>query len=273
MHLYYPRSKVFLTCIYKNGSTSAKNFFGAFEMYLDESKLDIDDINNQVHPQLRYAEPPWKVHSDNELSKKYVVDHDIENNDVCSIVILRNPLERFSSFWFNKMVLMGEVTYFKMAMKFFPNSDIKSMDQIRESAKEFLKSSDFQEIFLTDIHLQPQHFSIQKNRAYNLYVETSLLGELPSILSEKFARYKILKHTVFPHFNSTLPEYMSKFYDQELVDVIERYYREDFDLLDLISFPSISKIETGISEPSFPIMEVINKQRTNNVLFLLPSIL
>jgi hypothetical protein len=171
------------------------------------------------------------------------------------------------------MVLMGEVTYFKMAMKYFPNSDIKSMDQIRESAKEFLKSSDFQEKFLTDIHLHPQHLSIQKNRAYNFYIETSELVALPSILSAKFDRYEILKHTMFPHFNSTLPEYISKFYDQELVDVIETCYRKDFELLDLINFSSISKIETETSEPNFPIMEVINKQRADNIFFLLPSIL
>jgi hypothetical protein len=258
--------------MYKNGSTSVKNFFGAFEKYLSDSNVNIENSNNLFHPNLTYVDPPWKIHSDNELSKKFIVDDDFEGDDVCSIVVLRNPLERFSSFWFNKMVLMGEVSYFKLATRYFPNSYIENMDQVRECAKQFLESSDFQERLTTDIHLHPQYLSIQHNRTYDFYIETSELNKIPLLLSEKFAKYEMLKHNTFPHFNSLVPEYSTTFYDEQLVDSIKLHYSEDFALLDFVNISSISKAETTNSE-NFPVMEEINKQRVNNLFYLLPSIL
>jgi hypothetical protein len=146
------------------------------------------------------------------------------------------------------------------------------MAQVRESAKLFLESSDFQERLTTDIHLLPQNLSIQHNRTYDFYIETSELNNLPLLLSEKFVKYEMLKYNTFPYFNSLTPEYSTTFYDEQLVDSIKLHYSEDFALLDFVNISSISKVETIISE-DFPVMKEINKQRINNLFYLLPSIL
>ena len=59
MDFYFPRSRIFLTAVHKSGSTSAMNFFGALEQYLDMSNLSIDQHSNEAEVELNYLDKWW----------------------------------------------------------------------------------------------------------------------------------------------------------------------------------------------------------------------
>ena len=234
MDFYFPRSRIFLTAVHKSGSTSAMNFFGALEQYLDMSNLSIDQHSNEAEVELNYLDKWWEVHSDNEIALKYIVESNFLSDGIaiCSIAIVRDPLERFSSFWFNKIALVRDSTYFEVAKKYFPNVEITSMESIRESAKAFLKSTEFTKRLLDDLHLRPQAASIQLNRKYDLVIETKQLSQIPQRLADKSSQFRFISESKFPHFNITEKELTDKFYDEELVNMLVNAYSEDFNLLE-----------------------------------------
>jgi len=210
------------------------NFFGALEQYLDMSNLSIDQLSNEAEIELSYRDEWWEVHSDNEMAIKYIVESDFLSDSIaiCSIAIVRDPLEKFSSFWFNKIALARDSTYYEVAKKYFPNVEITSMESIRESAKVFLKSTEFNTGLIGDLHLRPQAASIQLNRKYDLVIETKELSQIPQQLADKYPQFSFISKSKFPHFNITEKELTDTFYDKELVDLVFNAYSEDFNLLE-----------------------------------------
>jgi len=119
-----------------------------------------------------------------------------------------------------------------VAKKYFPNVEITSMESIRESAKVFLKSTEFNTGLIGDLHLRPQAASIQLNRKYDLVIETKELSQIPQQLADKYPQFSFISKSKFPNFNITEKELTDTFYDKELVDLVFNAYSEDFNLLE-----------------------------------------
>ena len=210
------------------------NFFGALENFLAKNNLEMNESTNIAAVELSYKEMPWEIHSDQDLALQYVVSSDFnpQGKILCSIAIVRDPLERFTSFWFNKIVLMRDSTYYEVANTYFQNVEIANMESIRESAKEFLKSDEFSKRFVGDLHLNPQTFSIQVNRKYDLVIETKKLNQIPQRLVEKFPQFCFAESSKFPHNNNTEKELTVSFYDNELANLVLNAYSEDVKILE-----------------------------------------
>ena len=271
MDLYYPRSQIFLTAVHKSGSTSAMNFFGALENYLVKNDLEMSESKNFPAVQLSYKEMPWEIHSDQDLAIQYVVrsDNNPQRELLCSIAIVRDPLERFTSFWFNKIVLMRDSTYHELAKTYFQNVEISNMESIRENAKEFLKSDQFSKRFLSDAHLKPQTLSIQVNRKYDLVIETKELNQIPQRLVEKFPQFCFMESSKFPHYNNTEKELTGSFYDNELVNLVLNAYSEDVKLLEKENLTlSHHKAHYG-GEPEPGVLDQLNNIRAKEIANLM----
>ena len=273
MDFYYPRSQIFLTAVHKSGSTSAMNFFGAMEDYLVKNDLEMKNSNNFSAVELSYKEMPWEIHSDQNLATQYVVRSDFnpQSKILCSIAIVRDPLERFTSFWFNKIVLMRDSKYYEVAKRYFQNVEISNIESIRENAKEFLKSDDFSNRFVGDVHLKPQTVSIQDNRKYDLVIETKGLNQIPQRLVEKFPHFGFMESSKFPHYNNTEKELTGSFYDNELVNLVLNAYCEDIKLLESEKLTlSHHKAHYG-GEPEPGVLDQINNIRAKEIANLMMS--
>lgn len=267
MNFYFPRSRIFLTAVHKSGSTSVMNFFGALEEYLAANGASVDDVNELSDAELRYREESSDVHTDREIALKFMVEHDFNQTDlaICSVAIVRDPLERFTSFWFNKMVLMRDSTYYEVAKQYFPDVEVTSMGNIREGAKKFLNSTEFANRVKHDAHLQPQTYSVAESRHYDIYVETKELSKMPQKLVESSPQYSFIRNAIFPHNNPTEKELTQSFYDQELVDLLLDIYGDDFNILKSRNMALASDKSHIGGEPDVDILKSINGIRAREI--------
>ena len=119
----FPRQKIYITVPYKNGFTSALNFFVNVENLLESKQTEIKYIDKLeeliidhdfgVHSKSgKYSAEPFRLLANKE---------NLENADI-RFFIIRDPYKRFSLFWHNR-IMNGPAPYFakihtKLASKF-----------------------------------------------------------------------------------------------------------------------------------------------------------
>jgi hypothetical protein len=267
MHFYFPRSQIFLTAIHKNGCTSAMNYFGTIENFLNNSNIMLENLNVEHSANFDFSDNPVMVHLDKEIATRYMVNDVFSHEGAVnlSIAIIRTPFDRFASFWFNKIVLMQDTTYYQLARKYYPSTEIANFKTIREGAKNFLVSTDFRDLIENDEHLRHQYLSILLEKKYDLYVETKNLSGLPSMLSRKFPEYESLEASKFPNDNFTDKVQTRGFLDPELRAMIRDFYKKDFEFIDSLNLPSDMEVLYSASEPDENVLAFINKTRISGI--------
>ena len=101
------------------------NYFGTIENLLNNSNIMLENLNVELSANLDFSDNPAMVHLDKEIAIKYMVKDDFlhEGTVNLSIAIIRDPFDRFVSFWFNKIVSMQDTTYFQLARKYYPSTE------------------------------------------------------------------------------------------------------------------------------------------------------
>jgi hypothetical protein len=216
---------------------------------------------------LEFVDAPFKVHSDKGIAIQYMLPESSFHEDFISrsIVILRNPFDRFTSFWFNKIILMQDLFYFRLSKQYFPNIEISNFELIRDGAKKFLVSADFKHLLENDIHMRHQHLSVSLDKKYDLYVETKDLSNLPMLLSQKFPEYKSLEVLKFPIDNSTDKVQLRNFLDTELRALVMDRYRKDFELIGSLGLLTYRDDFQSPNEPDENVLDSINKVRLDGI--------
>ena len=264
MHFYFPNLDIFLTAIHKNGLTSSMNFFGALENYLSNVPETLEELDSLPFTKLNFANEDWKVHTDKNMTIKFLTENEfVGTSKTSSIAIIRDPAERFRSFWFNKILLMHDTTYYELSEKYFANLEITSLQSIRDGAKKFLRSSDFSNLVLSDLHLRHQSKSISLNRKYDLYVETKDLSSLPLILSKEFPKFELIKSLEFPQYNLTQELLTENFYDSELLGLVGDWYSKDFEIMNALGLAVNWQLTLNTNKSEDEMLLLINRERVN----------
>ncbi|CAN2173791.1 Sulfotransferase [Candidatus Nanopelagicaceae bacterium] len=243
------------------------NYFGALENFLSEKDTSIEFMKQELEVNFTFPDDSWMVHVNRDLAIRYMVDRDLKSDEFTSysIAILRNPFDRFASFWFNKIVLMGDTTFYRLSKEYFPSLEISNSEAIRESAKKFLISTEFNHLLENDAHLSHQYLSILLEKKYDLYLETKDLSYLPKLLSQNNPLYKCLEEIEFPSHNLTDKVLTENFFDAELYAMVRELYKKDFELIGSLGLLSNRDIMLETGEHNGNVLAAINQARKNGL--------
>jgi hypothetical protein len=231
VNLYFPRSKVQLTAIPKTGCTSVLSFFTALELNLESQNEFLNDDISISKLDYSFLDPLTSIHVGNSPLWKYW-DHNPRKTVLdgrIKAVTLRNPYDRFTSFWLNKIVYAIDPNYFKLAVELLPPSEEIDFRSIQKAAHNFLLNLTPSKKL--DAHIRPQHMFLSGKAKYNLSIKTKNIQNLPSELSSILPRYRGIKDLEIPKLNFTDSHLKTKFLNPELVRLIEQLYHSDFELL------------------------------------------
>ena len=231
MDFYFPRSGIHLTAIPKNGCTSVMTFFTALEFFM--SNKHESSVNTSRIPKLDYSflENCKDIHQGNSPIWKYRVKNPPleKNRDVTNFLVLRNPYQRFSSFWFNKVFEVHDFYYAPFALNVLPIlPEVKNVD-MQKYAEEFILSLDIRGFL--DAHIRPQFQFLSSDVDYDLILETNDLSKLPSHLSNTNARFRFLSEVEIPRLNESESFKEGSFFSSKLIGAIDKFYEKDFDLM------------------------------------------
>ena len=231
MDFYFPRCDIHLTAIPKTGCTSVMTFFTALEEFL-ESQFKTLGETTQI-PKLDYSflKDVGNIHALNSPVWKYFIQNplDILSQNVFRIAILRNPFQRFISFWFDKVVNMSDPYYAKIAIELLPLAPVISLREMQKYAEKFILNLD--EEFSLDPHFRPQILFLNSKVKYDLIMETEELIYLPSRFSNLDPKFQNLKDLEIPKFNISEHSQKDAFLSIELISAIELFYMKDIELL------------------------------------------
>lgn len=218
LHLYYPKSRLFLTSIPKNGGTSLKNYFFDIEAQstnLGQAPREHEDHGMGIH----------------KLNKLFLSASTAPKDDSISVLVLRNPFSRVASVWVNKFL--------------YAQNDYLILDRHREAGFARLGNMSPAEIrlafasFLTDLsssrnflesnsHWRPQRHFYGDSSSYSIVLETEDLGSLPKLLLEHGIDQKVLSRCNLMHFNRSNHLIYEFLWSPGTIKLVEDAYDIDF---------------------------------------------
>ena len=181
----YDDKKVAFIRIAKTGSTSIKRFFGK-----ESRRVEIDKIS--------------------------------ELNDYFKFTFVRNPYDRFFSFYCDKV--LGQQRYDKKVTKWLSGIGIQKGAPFKEA---IIKLKDH--VDNSDVHIRPQSFFIYNNKR----IIPDFIGRFETLEDdfEKVKKIVDIKKKL-SHLNVNSNKYSKKdFYDDETYNMIYDIYKNDFDML------------------------------------------
>lgn len=246
MSFYFPRQNLYITVPYKNGATSALNFFVSVEKYLESNNCLIKDID---HPDGLTINHDFGVHA---KSGQYSAESfrglaTRANHDQADIrlFIIRDPYKRFSSFWHNR-IMNGPDPYFaKIHNKLSAKYDLHDSQDVQLAAIEFLNNlaKPFTKS-ITNGHLWPQIY-LSKDKCYDLMVETDDLVNLPYILANKSENFRAFQSMSLPRLNISANSEFPLLWNEEMKNVLKKTYLADLNLYENFLFQE-HKISTNV---------------------------
>jgi len=266
VNLYFPRSKVQLTAIPKTGCTSVLSFFTALELNLESQNEFLDENSSISELDYSFLDPLTSIHVGNSPLWKYW-DHNpgkTNRDGRLKVVTLRNPYDRFTSFWLNKIVYANDPHYFKLAIELLPPSEENDFSSIQKAAHNFL--SNLTPSKKLDAHIRPQYMFLSGKAKYDLSIKTKNIQNLPSELSRISPRYRGIKDLEIPKLNFTDSHLKTRFLNPELTSLIEQLYHQDFELLKELDLhyvkPEIvnaQHVEVDLRERTVKLQEAIQR--------------
>ena len=267
MNLYFPRSKVQLTAIPKTGCTSVLSFFTALELNLESQNEFLNDNISISKLDYSFLDPLTSIHDVGNSPLLKYWDHNpgkTKHDGRLKVVTLRNPYDRFTSFWLNKIVYANDPNFFKLAIELLPPSEENDLRSIQKAAHNFLSSLTPSKKL--DAHFRPQYMFLSGKAKYDLSIMTNNIQNLPSELSRISPRYRGIKDLEIPNLNFTDSHIKTKFLNPELTSLIEQLYHQDFELLKELDLhyvkPEIAKaqhIEVDLRERTAKLKEAIQR--------------
>lgn len=231
MSFYFPRQKIYITVPYKNGATSALNFFVSVEKLLESKNAYIQEIDSFEDLNLNHG---FEVHakSGNFSAEPYRALATRKNLKEAEIrfFIIRDPHKRFSSFWRSHLVSGYDEFFYKnhreLSGKF--NLDVPFEEQ--KAAFQFINeiATPLNRNILNG-HLWPQSYLI-KNKLYDLIIETEYLAMLPNILSEKSNSYRSFRNLIIPKLNEGQSNQTPLDWNQDMLSKFRKIYKADLNL-------------------------------------------
>lgn len=228
MSFYFPRQKIYITVPYKNGFTSALNFFVSVENLLESKQTQIkyldslEDLNIDhdfgVHSKTgEYSAEPFRL-----LATK----SNLQKADI-RFFIIRDPYKRFSSFWHNR-IMNGPDPYFtKIYAALSSKYNLHNSEDVQNAAIEFLE--DLAKPFtktITNGHLWPQIY-LTKGKRYDFITQTEDLAELPAILASKSPNYRAFKNHELPRLNISANSQFPLAWNNVMKKSFEKSYAAD----------------------------------------------
>ena len=231
MNLYFPRSNIQLTAIPKTGCTSILSFFTALELKLESQNEFLNENTSISELDYAFLNPLASIHVGNSPLWKYSDRNSRKtiHDGRLKVIVLRNPYDRFTSFWFNKIVYANDPHYFKLAIDLLPPSNNLDFRSIQEAAQNFLLN--LAPSRKLDPHFRPQYLFVNGKTKYDLSIKTKNIQNIPSELSGILPRYRAIQDLEIPKLNFTASDIKTKFLNHELARLIEQIYHNDFELL------------------------------------------
>ena len=141
MSFYFPRQKIYITVPYKNGATSALNFFVSVEKYLESEDAHLSELDSLDRLNINQD---FRVHAKSgefsaEPFRKLATKKNMKNADI-RFFIIRDPYKRFSSFWHDR-IMNGPDPYFaKIHAELSSKYNLRSGSDVQKAAFEFLNN-------------------------------------------------------------------------------------------------------------------------------------
>jgi hypothetical protein len=228
---YFPRQKIYITVPYKNGATSALNFFVSVEKFLESKQTLIkycdrldDLLINQdfgVHAQTgQYSAEPFRALATKE---------NLERADI-RFFIIRDPYKRFSSFWHNRIINGPDPYFAKIYSKLNSKYNLHEGADVQKAAIEFL--GDLSKQFrrpITNGHLWPQIY-LTKGKWYDFLIETEDLIHLPATLANKSDNFPAFKSLELPRLNISSNSEYPLLWNDEMKSKFQKSYAADLEL-------------------------------------------
>lgn len=228
MSFYFPRQKIYITVPYKNGATSALNFFVSVEKFLESKQTQIKYCNriedlliNQdfgVHAKSSpYSAEPFRALATKENLKRADI----------RFFIIRDPYKRFSSFWHNRIINGPDPYFAKIHSKLSAKYNFHEEADVQKAAIEFL--GDLSKPFtrpITNGHLWPQIY-LTKGKWYDFLTETEDLIHLPSTLANKSEHFRSFKSLELPRLNISANSEYPLLWNDEMKNKFTKSYESD----------------------------------------------
>ena len=231
MSFYFPRQKLYITVPYKNGFTSALNFFVSVEKFLQSKELQIKDLDSLEE---LFINQDFGVHAKSgqysaEPFRNLATKSNLEKADI-RFFIIRDPHKRFSSFWHNR-IMNGPDPYFaKIYGGLSSKYNLHDSADVQNAAIEFL--SNLAKPFtkpITNGHLWPQIY-LTKGKRYDFIVETDDLVNLPAELAKKSDTYRAFKNLALPRLNVSANSEFPLPWNETMKLTFEKSYQADLAL-------------------------------------------
>ena len=228
MSFYFPRQKIYITVPYKNGFTSALNFFVSVEKFLESQNYQIQNLDNldgininkdfSVHAKSgTYSAEPFRQLATKENLKEAEI----------RFFIIRDPYKRFSSFWHDR-ILNGPDPYFaKIHAELTSKYDLTNEREIQIAASEFLNNlSKPLTKTITNGHLWPQIY-ITKGKYYDFITATDDLSQLPGNLASKSDSFRAFGSHSLPALNKSTNSKIPLTWNENMKTNLEKSYKPD----------------------------------------------
>ena len=235
-NVYFPQLDVVFTSIDKTGSTSVKSLLMAAELVVEEG-VPIEARADRI---LGLMPPGMMIHS-MSVPQRYGLPAEIPDT-AARMVILRDPIDRFLSMFINKIVDLTDPWFYIRHRKRNWQLDVDySLAGVRRKAMALLDwIADGH--FVDDAHWAPQVRFLLPDRRYDLALDTTELGSLPSRLAELRSELDWLAAVHMPVRNATDRDLPAIILTEEIEERVEELYREDL----------VARSELGIDRSGRP---------------------
>ena len=228
MSFYFPRQKIYITVPYKNGATSALNFFVGVEKFVESKSAYLKDLD---HLDELLIDHDFGVHAKSgqysaEPFRALATKKNLERADI-RFFIIRDPYKRFSSFWHNRIINGPDPYFAKIHSKLSAKFNLHEDTDVQKAAIEFL--GDLSKPFtrpITNGHLWPQIY-LTKGKWYDFLIETEDLIQLPATLANKSNNFRAFKGLALPRLNISANSEYPLLWNEEMKNKFKKSYEAD----------------------------------------------
>jgi len=262
--LYFPSIDVVATPISKVGNTALRSFLYAAETTQKNYTSDADRIQNFNS----HLAPGTEIHNPASKIKEHLTRKG-KHRDALSVVILRDPVDRFLSMYVD-MFALAQIPV-RLAPYLQHDWMVASTDDLTDVHEKVLRLLSWLEVdnhINDDFHWTPQVNSIVPNFTYDIALDINDLHSLPKRLAHSSQRLHWLENIEMPvrhQSNSTVQHLLGT---EEIRARISSLYANDYTLRESLDlFPSDPpQMETSMSQLDWPTIRTdLLGQQINNL--------
>jgi len=262
--LFFPTINVLASPISKVGNTALRSFLYAAEITQQNYTSDADRIRN-FHSHLA---PGTEIHNPASRIKEHLTRKG-QYRESLSVVILRDPVDRFLSMYVD-MFALAQIPI-RIAPYLQHEWMVKSTDELTNVHERVLRLLNWLEVdnhINVDEHWTPQVNFMVPNFTYDITLDINNLHSLPQRLAHSSQKLHWLENIEMPvrhQSNSTVQNLLGT---EEIRARISSLYADDYTLRESLDLPTSvpPQVDTSTSQLDWPTIRTdLLGQQINNL--------